>query len=76
MAAAGAEQHAPSTVLQTLKGEAHALLINKQKLVEVADEVTAQIAAQVQEQVQGMKRSSGTLPWRRPQKNRRGNRIG
>ena len=44
-AAAETGKHVLSTVLQTLKEEAHALLINKQQLREVADEVTAQIAA-------------------------------
>ena len=60
-AAAETGKHVLSTVLQTLKEEAHALLINKQQLREVADEVTAQIAAQVQERAQGLKRSFGAL---------------
>ena len=50
-AAAEPGRHVLSAVLQTLKDEAHALLLDRQKVGEIAAEMKGQIAAQVQEQV-------------------------
>ena len=51
-AAAGPGRHVLSAVLQTLKDEAHVLLLNRQKVGEMAAEMEKHMAAQVQEQVQ------------------------
>ena len=58
-AAAEPGRHVLSAVLRTLKDEAHALLLNRQKVGEIAAEMKGQIAAQVQQQVRAHMGRSG-----------------
>ena len=62
-AAAEPGRHALSAVLQTLKDEAHVLLLNRQKVGEMAAEMEKHMAAQVQEQVQAhMAKLGASMP--------------